>query len=181
MTKNWMAWEGGVDLVAMTNPDLAAPNIIVHVARMVHTPLGSAPSGLVLWQPNPNQAPQLMGFVSTDETVGAYFGPHIFAGTPFENAPVLLAKMTFEIAENEVSARIETGDFVFESRMENLQHSEPIQREVGALPFAQSAVEAISQNATLKVNGETVELTLPDVGISGGAPAVFAACGFYAR
>ena len=40
----WMSWEGGVDLVAVTSPDLQMPNVIVHVARMVHTPVGSAPS-----------------------------------------------------------------------------------------------------------------------------------------
>lgn len=31
-----MAWEGGVDLVALTLPGLAIPNVIVHVARQVH-------------------------------------------------------------------------------------------------------------------------------------------------
>ena len=36
--KNWMSWEGGVDLVAMTKPGLSMPNVILHVARMVHTP-----------------------------------------------------------------------------------------------------------------------------------------------
>jgi len=39
----WMSWEGGVDLIAVTAPDVAMPNVIVHVARMVHTPVGSAP------------------------------------------------------------------------------------------------------------------------------------------
>jgi hypothetical protein len=39
-----MAWEGGADRVALTVPDLAMPNVIIHVARLVHTPLGSAPS-----------------------------------------------------------------------------------------------------------------------------------------
>jgi hypothetical protein len=35
---DWMSWEGGVDLVASTIPGSAQPNIIVHVARLVHTP-----------------------------------------------------------------------------------------------------------------------------------------------
>ena len=38
----WMSWEGGVDLIAVTMPDVAVPNGIVHVARM--NP--SAPCGL---------------------------------------------------------------------------------------------------------------------------------------
>ncbi len=181
MIQNWMAWEGGVDLVAMTSAELKTPNLILHVARMVHTPVGSAPSGLLFWQPKPDEAPQIMGFVSTDATVGAYFGPHIFAGTPFENAPILLAEMSFEIAETFVAARIVVDGFVFESRLANLQNPQTIQREIGAMPFKQSGIEAIANEVTLKVNGENVDLVVPEIGISGGAGAVFAPCGIYAR
>ena len=42
----WMSREGGVDLITVTAPDVAIQNVIVHVARMVHTPVGSAPCGL---------------------------------------------------------------------------------------------------------------------------------------
>lgn len=177
----WMSWEGGVDLVAMTAPEVASANVIVHVARMVHTPVGSAPSGMILWQPNANEAPQIMGFVSTDENVGAYFGPHVFAGTPFENAPVLLAKMTFDIGEDAATARVEVGDFVFESRLTQLQAAEVVAREVGALPFVQNGLEAIAATATLQVNGENVPIFVPEVGLSGGPGAVFAPIGWYAR
>ena len=31
---NWMSWEGGVDLVAVTDPSYTTPNVIVHVARI---------------------------------------------------------------------------------------------------------------------------------------------------
>jgi len=40
MAKNWMCREGGGDLIALTSEEIAMPNIIVHVARMVHTPVG---------------------------------------------------------------------------------------------------------------------------------------------
>ena len=85
----WMSWEGGVDLVAMTQPDLAQPNVIIHVARMVCTPKGSAASGMVFYQPDPNAPPLVMGFVSEDQVVGEYFPCNIFGDTPFEPAPVL--------------------------------------------------------------------------------------------
>jgi len=85
---NWMSWESGIDLVAVTAPYLQMPNVIVHLGCMVNTPAGNAPSGMIFWQPNPAALPEVMGFVSTDETVGKYFGPHIFADTPFENAPI---------------------------------------------------------------------------------------------
>ena len=49
----WMSWEGGIDLAAVTSPDLQMPNIIVHLARMVNTPVGSAASGMILYQPDP--------------------------------------------------------------------------------------------------------------------------------
>ena len=177
----WMSWEGGVDLVAATSPDLASANVIVHVARMVHTPVGSAPSGMILWQPNPNEAPLAMGFVSTEAAVGAYFGAHVFAGTPFENAPVHVAEMSFEIGEEIVAARVVIEGFVFETQLENLASPEIVAREPGALPFTQSGVEAISSRASLRVNGEAVEIFVPPVGLSGGPGAVFAPIGFYAR
>ena len=50
----WMSWEAGVDLVAVTSPDLQMPNVIVHLGRMVNTPVGSAPSGMIFWQPDTN-------------------------------------------------------------------------------------------------------------------------------
>jgi hypothetical protein len=61
-----MSWEGGVDLVAATTEGLAMPNVLIHVARMVHTPAGSAPSGMVLYQPDPAAPPAVIGFVSHD-------------------------------------------------------------------------------------------------------------------
>ena len=93
----WMSWEGGIDLVAVTSPDLQMPNVIVHLGRMVNTPVGNAPSGMVLWQPDTTGMPAVMGFVSTNAEVGKYFGPNIFAGTPFEEAPALNA--TIEITD----------------------------------------------------------------------------------
>lgn len=177
----WMTWEGGVDLVAATSPYLTSANVIVHVARMVHTPVGSAPSGMILWQPDANAAPVVMGFVSTDAKVGAYFGPHVFAGTPFENAPVLVAEMSFEISENVAAARVGVEGFVFESRLESLAAPIVIAREPGTLPFAQNVIEAVSSAANLRVNGEDVPVFVPPVGLSGGPGAVFAPTGFYAR
>ena len=104
-----MSWEGGVDLVAVTAPGLEMPNVIVHVARMVHTPVGSAPAGIVLWQPDPAAAPVVCGFVSSDPAVAAYFGPNIFAGTPFEHAPALDAKIEITSGPDSCSARVEVG------------------------------------------------------------------------
>ena len=98
----WMSWEAGIDLVAVTSPDLQMPNVIVHLGRMVNTPAGSCPSGMIFWQPDTNANPLVFGFVGTNAKVGAYFGPNIFAGTPFEAAPVLDA--TIEIQMNADSA-----------------------------------------------------------------------------
>ncbi|MBK7124259.1 MAG: hypothetical protein IPH68_16660 [Chitinophagaceae bacterium] len=49
------------------------PNVIIHLGRMVNTPVGNAASGMILWQPDPNAPPAVMGFVSTDETKGQIF------------------------------------------------------------------------------------------------------------
>ena len=179
--EHWMAWEGGVDLVGLT-PDSAVPNVMLHVARLVHTPVGVAPSGMVLWQPDPNAPPQLAAFLSHVPQVGAYFGPHIFAGTPFENAPVLEAKIeVFTELPDAVGARVTIGDLVFESRLAELGPMEQIHRAPDLLPFTQQGLEAAARFATLTLNGQEIALTLPEQTMSGGPAAVWAPCGIYAR
>ena len=180
--QNWMSWEGGVDLVAKTDAGLEMPNVIVHVARMVHTPAGSSPGGMVLWQPDPAAPPLACGFVCGDPAVGAYFGKHIFAGTPFENAPVIIGTIAICISGSEAAARVEIPGFVFESCLGNLGETVMIDRVPSPMsPFRQQGLESAAAAATLKVNGEAVALTIPPAGISGGPAAVLSACGIYAR
>lgn len=178
----WMAWEGGVDLVGLTQPGAQTPNIILHVARMVHTPVGSAPSGMLLWQPDAAAPPLLAGFVSSDPAVGAYFGPNIFAGTPFENAPVLDAKIEI-VTElpGAVGARVTVGGFVFESRFTELGGLEQATREPGFFPFTQQLVEAAGGAAQLWINGEEIPVSLPDQTMTGAPAACWSPCGIYAR
>lgn len=178
----WMSWEGGVDLVAASQAGLAMPNIIVHVARMVHTPVGSAPSGLICYQPDLAGPPAVLGFVTTDVKVGAFFGPAIFAGTPFEKAPVLRA--TIEVVTqlpDAVSAKVVVGSYTFETTLRGLGKGELVHRLPGPLPFAQQGLEHAAGAASLVVNGKPVSLIIPPVGISGGPAAVFSPCGIYAR
>jgi hypothetical protein len=178
----WMSWEGGVDLVALTSPDLQMPNVIVHLARMVHTPVGSAPSGMVFWQPDPSAAPLVMGFVSTDPTVGAYFGPHIFAGTPFEAAPVLMATIDIRIENGMACSTCIVGDTTFEVTMNALSDPYLIHREPAAMsPFVQQGVEQACGETILKVNGTIIDIVIPPVGITGGPASVVAPNGLYAR
>lgn len=179
----WMSWEGGVDLVASTTAGSQQPNVIVHLARLVHTPVGSAPSGMVFYQPDSDAAPQFMGFVSTNPTVGAYFGPHIFAGTPFEHAPVLAAEI--EIATelpNTVRARVALAGFVVETELTALSQLVLVHRPFGEpLPFVQQGLEAEALRSRVHVNGVEIPLHPLAVGLSGGPSAVWAPAGVYAR
>lgn len=179
----WMSWEGGVDLVGATVAGLPQPNVIVHLARLVHTPVGSAPSGMILVPSfdDPAAPPQLVGFVSTDPKVGAYFGPHIFAGTPFENAPVLEASITITTDAATASARLVVGEMVIETRLEGFGAPYLVHREPTALPFYQQGVELKATRATLTVNGQQHPVMVPDEGMTGGPGAVFAPTGLYAR
>ena len=183
MTMNhWMSWEGGVDLIAKTSAELGMPNVIVHVARMVHTPVGSAPSGMIFWQPDPTAPPLACGFVSSDAAVGAYFANYIFAGTPFEGAPVILGSVAIEISNERATARVEIPGFIFESHLAEFSETTMVHREpIPTAPFYQQGLEAAARHACLKVNGEKVDLIIPPIGITGGPCAVVAACGLYAR
>ncbi|MBK7433110.1 MAG: hypothetical protein IPI66_03855 [Chitinophagaceae bacterium] len=180
--KQWMSWEGGVDLVAVTAPDLQMPNVIVHLGRMVNTPVGNAPSGMIFWQPDPQAAPAVFGFVGTDATVGAYFGPNIFAGTPFENAPVLDATIDIKINADSAYAKCTVGETTFELEMSDFSAPYLINREPAAMPpFYQQGVEIHAQKASLKVNGAEIDIIIPPVGISGGPASVVSPNGVYAR
>jgi hypothetical protein len=178
-----MAWEGGVDVCGTTREGLTAPNVILHVARIVHTPAGSAPSGMVLWQPDPAGSPSLAGFVSASNEVGSWFGPNIFAGTPFEDAPCLESRIEIRTdLPDGVAGRIEVGGHVLEVRLEGLGALEWMHREpTEATPFRQSGPEAAAVNVSFTVDGESVALNVPGTGVQGGPGAVWAPVGIYAR
>jgi hypothetical protein len=178
----WMGWEGGIDLVAFTEEGAPMPNIILHHARMVNTPAGNAPSGMVFWQPKSAEPPLAFGFVSTDTKVGAYFGPNIFAGTPFESAPVLDAKFDIQISTNKATSCLEINGFVFEIEMTAFGEPYLINRQPAAMsPFTQQGIEIEAKNVSLKVNGEEIKLIIPPVSITGGPAVVVAPTGLYAR
>jgi hypothetical protein len=180
----WMEWEAGVDLVGSTIPGSNQPNLIVHVARIVHTPVGSAPSGLVLFQPDPQQPPLFMGFVSTDLRVGNYFGPKIFADTPFAEAPTLLSKIIIDTSRlpNSVSSHVLIAGYEIEVEFSNLGNLEQIDRAIGSpLPFSQQGLEADATNVSVKINGDSIAFDLLPMSISGGAAAVWSPCGIYSR
>lgn len=178
----WMSWEGGIDLVAVTAPDLQMPNVIVHLGRMVNTPVGNAASGMILWQPDPNAMPAVMGFVSTNAEVGKYFGPNIFAGTPFEQAPVLDATIDIQIQADKAVAKLAVAGYTFEVEMSDFSDPYLIDRKPAAMPpFYQQGVEIHAKKVSLKVNGEVVSIVIPPVGITGGPASVVSPNGVYAR
>ncbi len=179
----WMSWEGGVDLVALSQADLPMPNIIVHFARMVHTPVGSAPAGMILLPKADNPAePAVMGFVSPNPTLSAYFGPNVFAGTPFEAAPALEGniEVTTHLPE-QVSVKITVAGFVIESTLSELGALEVADRAPGNLPFHDHSIEAKANQVLLTVNGQALSLIVPPFGMSGGPAAVWSPCGSYSR
>jgi hypothetical protein len=178
----WMSWESGIDLVAVTSPDLQMPNVIVHLGRMVHTPVGSAPSGMVLWQPDPAAMPAVMGFVSSNEEVGKYFGPNIFAGTPFEMAPVLNATIDIQIHADKAISKVVAAGYTFEVEMSDFTAPYLIDRKPSAMPpFYQQGVEIHARKVALKINGENINIIVPPIGITGGPASVVAPNGVYAR
>lgn len=177
----WMSWEGGADLVALSNENMPMPNIIVHIARMVHTPVGSAPSGMILI-PDETGMPKVMGFVSTDKTVGDYFGANIFAGTPFENAPTIIGDIKVETDfPNSAKVTIKIEGYEIISEFSDFGELERVSRQSPNLPFHDDSIEAAAKNVKLTVNGERISIILPPVGMSGGAPAVFSPTGIYSR
>ncbi len=177
----WMSWEGGVDLVALTSEQVEMPNVIVHVARMVHTPVGSAPSGMILL-PNDDGSPKLMAFVSTNETVGNYFASNVFAGTPFENAPAMVATMDFTInMPSTAEVKIKVGGHDIHLKLSDFGLLQRVNRKSPNLPFFDDSLESEAGNVQLLIDGAPLSVIVPPVGMSGGPAAVYAATGFYSR
>ena len=181
MVENYMSWEGGVDLLGMVS-GASEPNLIVHVARMVHTPVGSAPAGMILLQPDAGAPPEVMAFVSPDPAVGAYFGPKIFAGTPFENAPVMEAQITISEEGGVLTSTVEVDRKTIVCSLADLGALESINREPGGMsPFSQQVLEAAAGTSTVSVDGELLELVVSAQGLSGGPGAVSSPAGIYSR
>ncbi|BDS05334.1 hypothetical protein NT6N_03740 [Oceaniferula spumae] len=177
----WMAWEGGVDLAAQYEGKDGSM-ILVHVAEMVTTPIGAAPSGMILLQEAADAAPSLIGFISTDARIAEYFGPNIFAGTPFENAPGLEASIEISHDGDSCSAEVSVADTRIEVTMSGLSQTTRSTREANAeAPFVQQILERSSTSATLSVNGEDIAIQLFPDGERGEPSAAFTPAGIYSR
>lgn len=179
----WMCWEGGLHLEATTRPGFTEPNLTIQVARWVQTPVGAAPAGLISWSPEPGRPPALIGFLCMDSLVGSYFGPKIYAGTPFEKAPVLAAQLSFATKlPHAASARVQVGGHLFEISLDAIAPQQLVHRILShPAPFTQQGVEAVAGTVALKVNGQTVESAVPKIGSHGGPGAAWSACGIYSR
>ncbi len=179
---DWMSWEGGIDVAGVTDKSLKMPNVIFHVAHMVNTPVGNAPSGMIFYQPDSTKPPMVVGFVSTDTTIGKYFGPKIFAGTPFEKAPVLKSTFDIKYDDKTATAKVVAGGHTFECTMTDLGKPYLLNRAAGnPMPFNQQGIERAAGKTTLKIDGKEIVMTIPPIGLAGGPGAVLSVNGVYAR
>jgi hypothetical protein len=178
----WLCWQDGVELIAFTKPGLESPNVIVHCGRMVNTPVGNAAAGIVLWQPDPEAMPAVLGFVCPDKDVGKYFGPNIFGGSAFEHIPVLHGSINVMMDRNRALLTCIVGGYHFEVESSDFSPPYIIHREPSLMPpFWQQGVEMSCGKTILRVNGEVINLIIPPVGISGGPASVVAPNGIWAR
>jgi hypothetical protein len=149
---------------------------------MVNTPVGNAPAGIILWQPDPTIMPAVTGFVCSDKDVGKYFGPHIFTGTPFEHAPVLTATINVRIDSDKATSSCIVGGYHFEVEMSEFSVPYLVNREPDSMPpFWQQGIEMTCGKTILRVNGNVVDIIIPPVGKTGGPASVVAPLGIYTR
>ena len=182
IVQNWMTWHDGVNLTAITAPQLKSPNIILHLGKQVNTPVGNAPSGLILYQPDPDKIPAVAGFVSTDKDVGKYFGPRIFAGTPFEQVPVFKASINIIVNGPKAFSKLEVNGYVFELEMSGFSDPYLVHRSPNTFtPFWQQGIEMSAAKTILKVNDQVLEVIVPPIGITGGPASTVSPQGMYAR
>ena len=176
---DFLSWFDGIDAMLKPTPDAPLPNVLVHVARITKTPLGMTPGGMLLINPDNKEMPDVFGFICEDEELGKYYGPKIFKGTPFENAPVLKAAISIHVDfPNLVSTKIEVAGHVIELELSEFDEAQYYNR-VGGMPFTQNVVEALAHKAVFKFDGKVLVGELPPSGIGGGLPAVYSPSGLY--
>ena len=113
--------------------------------------------------------------------LGAYFGPQVFAGTPFEKAPVLAATITVTTTADQASSRIEVGGHVFTVTLTGLAAAQLVNRAPGAMPFHQQGVESAAATVVVTIDGKPVDVIVPPTDPVRGPAAAFARTGIYAR
>ncbi len=176
-----MSWDSGVDLAAQIEGNEGSM-IMMHVAAMVHTPVGSAPGGMIMIQESAEAGPSVIGFVSSNPSVGAYFGPNIFAGTPFEHAPVLDATIEVNKGVGSCSATVTIGETVIKVTMDQLGETMRANRAEGEhSPFAQQTLERAAGLATVSINGEDKMINIPTAPEGAAPSAAFTPAGIYSR
>ncbi len=176
---DFLSWFDGIDAMLKPTPNAPLPNVLVHVARITKTPAGMTPGGMLLINPDNKEMPDLFGFICEDEELGNYYGPKIFKGTPFENAPVLKANISVQVDfPNKVSTRIEVAGHVIELELSEFDEAQYYNR-AGGMPFTQNVVEALAHKAVFTFDGRVLEGALPPDGIGGGLPAVYSPSGLY--
>ena len=176
---DFLSWFDGIDAMMKPTPDAPLPHVLVHVARVTHTPWGMAPGGMIVMNPDLKEMPDLFGFICEDEELGKYYGPKIFKGTPFENAPVMKARIQVNIQFPEVvSTTIEVAGHLIELELKDFDEAQFYHRE-GGMPFTQNVVEALAKKAVFKYDGKVIGTELPPSGIGGGLPAVYSPVGIY--
>lgn len=176
---DFLAWHDGVDAMLKPAPDAPLPNVLVHTARMVCTPMGICKAGMILINPDNKEVPDFFGFVAEDLEIGQYFGPRIFKGTPFEQAPVHLASMSFDVDfPGQVTCRVEAADHVIELALSDFDKALFYHRPP-AMPFTQNVVEARAKQAVFTFDGQVIDGELPAQGMAGGLPACYAPTGLY--
>ena len=175
-----MSWRQGVDFIG-SFADGVGSMVLVHVAGEVQTPVGTAPSGMILIQEPGADTPSLVGFISTKQKVADYFGPKIFAGTPFENAPGLVADIEVQAMGNQASAMVKVAGMEISLVLSDLAGITRSNRDTSPEnPFNQQVLESAAGDITLTINGEK-RAVIPAPPQGDAHAAVLSIAGMYSR
>jgi len=94
----------------------------------------------------------------------------------------MAATIDIQITTIAAYAKCVTSDYTFEVEMSDFSEPYLINRVPAAMPpFYQQGVEIHARKATLKVNGQPIDIIIPPMGISGGPASVVSPNGVYAR
>ncbi len=177
---DFLNWTDGVDAMLKPTDDAPLPHVLVHVANMTSTPYGIAPGGMLLINPDLKEVPDFFGFICADEELGKYFGPKIFKGTPFEEAPVFKADIKIEINfPGNVVVKISVAGHLCELELSHFDAARYYNRDPFPMPFRQNVVEAKANSATFKWDGRILGGELPSTGLGTGLPACYSPTGMY--
>lgn len=151
MSDVYASWEGGLDLMAVTDASHRRPDLVVRIARVLRTPHGIAPAAQISWNIGPDDCPEYKAFLSPDPDVARW---HEDVVGPESGIEAKVASVEIQETADGVVARLEFAWHQLEIRLRALAPVEVFDRSLPDAPVRVAGLESLAAIVELKLDGK---------------------------